>query len=78
MSDADNKAVSNVTVTRQPLSLSMCRPNKEAGPQGLSLSLQRDTDMWGRGGINNQFHLVSPIARVFNKLPLVRLNWRME
>lgn len=28
MSNTDNKAISKVTVTRQPLSLSMCRLNK--------------------------------------------------
>ncbi|KAM7368867.1 hypothetical protein PAMP_013172 [Pampus punctatissimus] len=30
MSNADNKAISKVTVTRQPLSLSMCRLNKDS------------------------------------------------
>ena len=33
MSDADNKAVSNVTVAGEPRSLSMCGPNKGADTQ---------------------------------------------
>ncbi len=42
MSDEDNKSVSNVTVTRQPLSLSMCPLNKEQD-QTASDSHYRDT-----------------------------------
>lgn len=40
VSDADNKAVSAVTVTRQPLLLSMWRPNKEGGQTFVSRSTE--------------------------------------
>lgn len=52
MSDADNKAISNVTVARQPLSLSMCRLNKEAEPGRLLILITKDNhthvEMWRR------------------------------
>lgn len=71
MSDADSKAVSTVTVTRQHLSLSMWRLNKEARPDRL-LILITEKNHTGMNG--NYFHQVTSIVQDLNKLSLLKLN----
>lgn len=53
MSDADNKAVSNVTVAGQPLPLRMRRLNKEADRQTFDSHYKDKSQTCGREGIND-------------------------